>query len=53
MKKLKDKKITKTKQCDFCGETFTGKNYTVFDENFKKDKNVFRCEKCFSDSLVY
>lgn len=33
--------------CDFCGKQKSGKKYSVFDENWNRQRGVYQCEECF------
>lgn len=45
------KNNTETKQCDMCGQPFTGPSFPVYDENYTGKQRVEECEKCFKDGL--
>lgn len=45
-----EKKIF-TIKCDICGKEIQGKSYPVYNENFKIEKGLKQCEKCYAISL--
>ena len=48
--KLESKSVM-FRKCDGCGEPLTKKSYPMYDENFKLQRGLLQCEKCYASSL--
>ena len=44
-------KDNKSFKCDICGKEKISKKFPVIDENFKKQKGLNQCEKCYKNKI--